>query len=83
MPDRDYLFYELTLSLCSTCLRRVEAKVIMRDGCVYLQKHCPVHKRQTVLISTDAEYYKACRGFIKPSQMPLRFNTPIRYGWAC
>jgi 7,8-dihydro-6-hydroxymethylpterin dimethyltransferase len=80
MPDRDYLFYELTISLCSRCLRRVEAKVILRDGRVYLQKHCPVHKRQTVLISTDADYYRQCRNFIKPAQMPLRFNTPVRYG---
>ncbi|MBI1371565.1 MAG: radical SAM protein [Phycisphaera sp.] len=80
MPDRDYLFHELTISLCATCHRRVEAKVIIRDNRVYLQKHCPVHKRQTVLISTDAEYYRRCRAFLKPSQMPLKFNTPIEYG---
>ena len=28
MPDRPYLFYELTNSLCATCLRKVEAKVV-------------------------------------------------------
>jgi uncharacterized radical SAM superfamily Fe-S cluster-containing enzyme len=33
-----------------------------------------------VLISTDAEYYKLSRETIKAGQMPLKFNTPIKYG---
>ncbi len=80
MPDRPYLFYELTNSLCSTCLRKVEAKVIIEDDHVYLHKWCPEHRFERVLISTDAEYYKLCRNFLKPGQMPLKFNTPIKYG---
>ena len=78
--DRPYLFYELTNSLCSQCLRRVEAKVILQDGCVYLLKHCPEHKFEKVLISTDIDYYKLTRNYLKPGQMPLQFNTPIKYG---
>jgi len=80
MPDRPYLFYELTNSVCSTCLRKVEAKVVIQDGRVYLDKFCPTHRHQRVLISTDADYYELCRRFLKPGQLPLRFNTPIRYG---
>ena len=80
MPDRPYLFFELTSSLCSTCLRKVEAKVVIQDNCVYLHKWCPEHRFQKVLISTDAEYYKLCRQTLKPGQMPLKFNTPIKYG---
>jgi uncharacterized radical SAM superfamily Fe-S cluster-containing enzyme len=80
MPDRAYLFYELTNSLCATCLRKVEAKVVMQDGNVYLHKFCPEHRFQKVLISTDAEYYKLSRQTLKPGQMPLKFNTPIKYG---
>jgi uncharacterized radical SAM superfamily Fe-S cluster-containing enzyme len=80
MPDRPYLFYELTSSLCATCLRKVEAKVLIQDDKVYLQKWCPEHKLQRVLISTDAQYYKLSRQTLKPGQMPLKFNTPIRYG---
>jgi len=80
MPDRPYLFYELTNSLCSTCYRKVEAKVVIQDECVYLHKWCPEHRLQKVLISTDAEYYKLSRQTLKPGQMPLKFNTPIRYG---
>ena len=80
MPDRPYLFYELTSSLCATCLRKVEAKVIIQEGCVYLQKWCPEHRLQKVLISTDVDYYKLTRQTLKPGQMPLKFNTPIKYG---
>ena len=80
MSDRPYLFYELTNSLCATCLRKVEAKVVIQDDCVYLHKWCPEHRFQKVLISTDAEYYKLSRQTLKAGQMPLKFNTPIQYG---
>ena len=66
MPDRPYIFYELTNSLCSTCLRKVEAKVIFQDDRVYLHKWCPEHRFQKVLISTDVEYYKLSRQTLKP-----------------
>ena len=80
MPTRPYLFYALTNSVCSTCLTKVEAKIIFRDEKVYLIKHCPIHGREEVLIADDVEYYKKCNGFIKPADMPLKFNTPIKYG---
>ena len=80
MRDRPYVFYELTNSLCSRCLRKVEAKVEIQDGRVYLQKHCPAHGSERVLVSTDADYYRRCRGTLKPGQLPVRFNTSIRYG---
>lgn len=80
MPNRDYLYYDLTSSVCSTCLRKVEAKIIIQDERVYMVKHCMLHGREKVLISTDVSYYKQCREFIKPSEMPYRWNTPIKYG---
>jgi 7,8-dihydro-6-hydroxymethylpterin dimethyltransferase len=85
MPDRPYLFYELTNSLCPHCFRKVEAKVVFQDGRVYLIKHCPEHRAQRVLISTDVEYYQRARAFLKPGQMPLKWNTRIERGcpWDC
>lgn len=80
MADRPYIFYELTNSICSTCFRKVEAKIVLQEGAVYMHKFCPVHRHQTVLISTDAEYYQLQRRFLKPGQVPLKFNTPIKYG---
>ncbi|WP_225896557.1 radical SAM protein [Amazonocrinis nigriterrae] len=80
MPTRNYLFYALTNSICSKCLVKVEAKIIFQDDCVYLVKHCPTHGQEKVLIADDIEYYKKSLEFIKPGDMPLRFNTPIKYG---
>lgn len=81
MPkNRPYLFHELTNSVCSTCLQKVEAKIIFQDNNVYMLKRCREHGPEKVLISTDVDYYKRCREFIKPSEMPLRWNTPIKYG---
>lgn len=80
MSDRPYLYAELTLSLCSTCLDRVDAKVVYQDDHVYLLKHCPVHGHEKVLISTDVEYYKRSRATLKPGQLPQVFNTQTRFG---
>lgn len=80
MPTRPYLFYGLTNSLCSKCLTKVEAKVIFQDGGVYLAKHCPTHGREEVLIADDIDYYRQTQAFIKPGDIPLKFNTPIKYG---
>lgn len=80
MPTRDYLFYALTNSVCSKCLTKVESKIIFRKDCVYLVKHCPTHGHEEVLIADDIDYYKLSQQFIKPGDMPLRFNTPIKYG---
>lgn len=80
MPTRNYLFYALTNSVCSKCLVKVEAKIIFQSDRVYLVKHCPTHGREEVLIADDIDYYKQCQEFIKPGDMPLKFNTPIKYG---
>ncbi len=80
MSTRPYLFYALTNSVCAECLVKVEAKITFQNDRVYLVKHCPTHGHQEVLIADDIEYYKQSLGFIKPGDMPLKFNTPIKYG---
>ncbi|HEV2618807.1 MAG TPA: radical SAM protein, partial [Acidobacteriaceae bacterium] len=78
---RPYLFYDSAVSICTTCLRRVEAKILIKDERVYLEKWCPHHGRERVLIADDAAYYRQCRElYIKPPELPQRFNTPQHYG---
>jgi len=78
---RPYLFYDSAVSVCSTCLRRVEAKILIKDERVYLEKWCPEHGRERVLIADDAAYYRKSREvFIKPPELPQRFNTEQRWG---
>lgn len=78
---RPYLFYDHAVSICSTCLRRVEAKILIKNDQVFLEKWCPLHGRERVLIADDAAYYcKAREVFIKAPEMPQRFNTEMQYG---
>lgn len=78
---RPYLFYDSAVSVCSTCLRRVEAKILIKDDRVFLEKWCAEHGRERVLIADDAAYYRKAREvFIKPPELPQRFNTEQRWG---
>jgi uncharacterized radical SAM superfamily Fe-S cluster-containing enzyme len=80
MPERDYTYYDFTVSLCTACLRRIDAKIVFQGDKVYMLKSCPEHGFQKVLIATDVDYYKNIRNYNKPSEMPLRFNTKTHYG---
>ncbi len=78
---RPYLFYDTTQSVCTTCLRPVEAKIVIKDDRVYMDKWCPAHGTERVLVSDDADYYRLCREvYVKPPEMPQRFATPMKYG---
>lgn len=78
---RPYLFYDVALSICSTCYRKVEAKIVFQDNNVFMLKRCPEHGAERVLVADDVDYYRRCREvFIKPPEMPVRYNTPVRWG---
>ena len=79
--NRPYLFYDTTQSVCTSCLRPVEAKILFKDDQVYMDKWCPAHGTERVLISDDVAYYRLGREvFVKHPEMPQRFATPMRYG---
>jgi 7,8-dihydro-6-hydroxymethylpterin dimethyltransferase len=78
--ERPYVYYDFTLSLCSKCLRRVDAKIIFEDEKVFMLKNCPTHGREKVLIATDIEYYRTSRNYAKRSEIPKRFNTNTHFG---
>jgi len=78
--DRPYIYYDFTLSLCSSCLRRVDTKIVFQDEKVYMLKRCPEHGAEKVLIATDVEYYRNTRNYAKRSEMPLKFNTKTHFG---
>jgi 7,8-dihydro-6-hydroxymethylpterin dimethyltransferase len=80
MPERNYTYYDFTVSLCPECLRRVDAKIVFEGNHVYMFKNCPEHGFSKVLIATDVAYYKNIRNYNKASEMPLKFNTKTHYG---
>ena len=78
---RPYLFYDTSTSVCAACLRRVEAKVLLEDGAVMLEKWCPEHGKARVLLADDAVYWRMAREkFLKAPEMPGVCATPTRWG---
>ena len=83
MPDRvrPYLYYDIALSICSKCFRKIEGKIVFRDNLVFMMKRCPEHGSENVLIADDVDYYRRSREvFIKPPEMPQAYNTPVKWG---
>ena len=78
--DRPYIYYDFTLSLCSQCLRRIDAKVVFENDKVWMLKRCPTHGPEKVLIADDVDYYRSTRNYAKRSEMPRRFNTQTHFG---
>ena len=77
---------ELTNGLCPHCLQKIEAKVVVDKGCVYLQKFCPEHGSQRVLIADDAAYWQRSRSlYSKAPTAPHQRHTGMQRGcpWDC
>jgi len=79
-PSRNYSFYGQTMSLCETCLRLVDAKIVIEGDDVFYLKRCPEHGAQKTLVSTDATYFKSTKDYIKPGDLPLKHQSRTHYG---
>ena len=79
-PSRNYSFYGQTTSLCETCLTLVPAKIVIEGDDVFFLKRCDEHGAQKTLIASDAAYYKSCKEFIKPGDLPLKHQSRTHYG---
>jgi uncharacterized radical SAM superfamily Fe-S cluster-containing enzyme len=80
MPNRDYIYYDYTKSLCPECLHTIDAKIVFQDDKVWMLKHCKTHGDTKVMIADDVEYYRQIRNYNKQSEVPLKFNTKVHYG---
>ena len=78
--DTDYVFYELTRSICPECRCVIDAQIILRDNKVYMRKRCPDHGPFEALVYGDAEAYTSSTKFNKPGTIPLQFSTAIEHG---
>ncbi len=78
---RPYMFYDVALTICSVCFRKLEGKIVFQDEKAFLLKRCPEHGAERVLVADDIDYYRRCREvFIKPPEMPVIYNTPVKWG---
>ena len=79
--NRPYVFYDTAVTLCATCYRRIEGKVVFENDDVWMLKWCAQHGADRVLLADDIDYYTRCReDWIKQSEMPAVFQTPMAYG---
>jgi tetraether lipid synthase len=78
--DADYVFCELTRSICPDCRRVIDAQIILRDNKVYMRKRCPSCGPFEVLVYGNAEMYLANGKFNKPGTIPLAFGTDSDLG---
>ena len=67
--QRDYRFIDYTISICPECFKRVDAKVILKNGSVYLLKFCKEHGEQVELLEEDGEYYLKRGEYDKPGSI--------------
>lgn len=78
--DTDYIFYELTRSICPVCRRVIDAQILLRDDKVYMRKRCPEHGKFETLVYGDAQAYANMAKFNKPGTIPLSYSTEIVNG---
>lgn len=77
--NRDYIFYEITNSLCPICLDSVPSKIVIKDKKVHLLKYCKLHGEQWELLEEDAEYHLKKRLYDKPGTS-MRVHTKVEKG---
>lgn len=78
--DADYVFYELTRSICPTCRRVIDAQIVLRHNKVYMRKRCPTCGPFEALVYGDADAYVANGRFNKPGTIPLAFGSEVANG---
>jgi uncharacterized radical SAM superfamily Fe-S cluster-containing enzyme len=78
--DADYVFYELTRSICPQCRRPIDAQIVLRDGKVFMRKRCPEHGQFEALVYADAQAYTSQSRFNKPGTIPLAYTSQIEHG---
>ncbi|MGC8485980.1 MAG: radical SAM protein, partial [Candidatus Baltobacteraceae bacterium] len=78
--DADYVFFELTRSICPDCRKVIDAKILLRDNKVYMVKRCPKCGPFEALVYGDAEMYVNFAKYNKPGTLPLAYGTEIKNG---
>ncbi|HEY1351296.1 MAG TPA: radical SAM protein [Ktedonobacteraceae bacterium] len=78
--DVDYVFFELTRSICPHCRQVIDAHILLRNNKVYLRKRCPEHGLFEGLVYGDAQAYTSAARFNKPGTIPLAYTTDRERG---
>jgi uncharacterized radical SAM superfamily Fe-S cluster-containing enzyme len=78
--DADYIFYELTRSICPNCRKVIDAQILLRENKVYMRKRCSQCGPFEALVYADAEAYISLSKYNKPGTIPLARGSEILEG---
>jgi hypothetical protein len=78
--ESEYVFHELTRSICPLCRRVIDAKILLRDNNVYMSKRCPHCGPFMSLVYADAAAYLSYAQYNRPGTIPLAYGTRIESG---
>ena len=78
--DRKEIFWELTKSICPECKKVIDARILLRDGKVFIRKRCSEHGQFEALFFGDADLYVKIAPYNKPGTIPLKFATEVHDG---
>jgi uncharacterized radical SAM superfamily Fe-S cluster-containing enzyme len=56
-PDQDSIFLGLSRGMCRQCRQVVEARYVIQDAHVYLERCCPTHGTARTLVAESASWY--------------------------
>jgi hypothetical protein len=76
----DYVFHELTRSICPVCRRVIDAKILLRDNQVFMSKRCPQCGPFMALVYADAKAYVSYSQYNKPGTIPLAYEAKTEHG---
>lgn len=77
--SRDPLLHETT-SLCRVCKNAIAARVVSRDGAVWMTKECPLHGAEEVKLAGDARWYEETRAITPVRRPPLVVKKDVHHG---
>ncbi len=73
----DHTYYSMTKSLCSTCKKAVDAKIIFKGGQVWFDKFCEEHGHQECMVASSVQWYLDALSFVAPNTPPKTVRKEI------
>lgn len=77
--NREYIYHESTISICPQCNTTLPAKIVRKNGSVYILKNCKVHGEQLEILEEDEGYHLIKRNYDK-SGTPCATQTIVDKG---
>jgi len=78
--QKNYTFLEVTRSLCPTCEKPIDAKLLLKNDQIIMTKWCPEHGHFKCLIHSDAAWYFEAQKYHRPGDIPLKYSSEMKLG---